>query len=176
MMQGRVWKFGDNISTDLMMPGSVLFGTEAEQRASVFAANRPGWIKLVREGDFIVGGQNYGVGSSRPAALQLKRVGVRCLIAESINGLFLRNCVNFGLPAFECVGVHEAFEEGQHASVSTDTFVVRNVETGKELSALPFPPMLLDLMLGGGIFPKLEASGLVSKLPEGQVERPMSGG
>jgi 3-isopropylmalate/(R)-2-methylmalate dehydratase small subunit len=175
-MQGRVWKFGDNISTDLIMPGSVLFAAEALQRASVFAANRPGWIKLVQEGDFIVGGHNFGVGSSRPAALQLKRVGVHCLIAESINGLFLRNCVNFGLPALECPGVSSAFEEGQHADVSMESFTVRNVETGKALTAVSFPQMLLDLMMAGGIFPRLEAAGLVSKLPVGQPERPLSGG
>jgi 3-isopropylmalate/(R)-2-methylmalate dehydratase small subunit len=171
-MQGRVWKFGDAISTDLIMPGSVLFASEEIQKASVFRAHRPGWVNLVQPGDFIVGGENFGIGSSRPAALQLKRIGIRCLIAESINGLFLRNCVNFGLLALECPGVSGAFEEGQNAEVSVDAFKVRNTETRRVLTATHLPKMLLDLMMAGGIFPKLEAAGLVSRLPEGQAGQP----
>lgn len=162
IVAGKVWKFGDNINTDLMLPGNVHSGTEAEQMRAVFAANRPGWVDEMRPGDFIVGGHNYGMGSSRPAARSLRNIGVACLLADSINGLFFRNSVNFGLLALECPGVSAAFEEGQTAEVSLDTMSVRNRETGRVLTALPVPPNLLELMLGGGIYPVLERRGLIA--------------
>jgi len=165
VISGRVWKFGDNINTDLMMPGPALYVSEAERVRYVFQANRPGWVDQVRRGDFIIGGKRYGVGSSRPAALSLRNLGIGCLIAESINGLFFRNCVSFGLLALECPGVHAMFEEGQTASVSTDDFTVRNNETGEVRKAQPVPRQLVDLMSGGGILPLLESQGLIAPLP-----------
>lgn len=166
MISGRVWKFGDNINTDLMMPGPALYLPEAERIRYVFQANRPGWVDVMQPGDFIVGGRRYGVGSSRPAALSLRNLGVGCVIAESINGLFFRNCVNFGLLALECPGVHAMFEEGQTAVVSTEDFTVRNEQTGEVRKASPVPRQLVDLMCGGGIFRLLESQGLIAPLPE----------
>jgi 3-isopropylmalate/(R)-2-methylmalate dehydratase small subunit len=165
VISGRVWKFGDNINTDMMMPGPALYLPEAERIRYIFQANRPGWVDQVKRGDFIIGGKSYGVGSSRPAALSLRNVGIGCLIAESINGLFFRNCVSFGLLALECPGVHAMFEEGQTATVSTDDLTVRNEETGAVRKALPVPRQLVDLMCGGGIFPLLESQGLIAPLP-----------
>jgi 3-isopropylmalate/(R)-2-methylmalate dehydratase small subunit len=165
VISGRVWKFGDNINTDMMMPGPALYLPEAERIRYIFQANRPGWVDAVRRGDFIIGGKSYGVGSSRPAALSLRNVGIGCLIAESINGLFFRNCVSFGLLALECPGVHAMFEEGQTATVSTDDLTVRNEETGEVRKALLVPRQLVDLMCGGGIFPLLESQGLIAPLP-----------
>lgn len=165
MIRGRVWKFGDDINTDLMMPGPALYLPEAERVRYVFQANRPGWVDQVRRGDFIIGGKNYGVGSSRPAALSLCNLGIGGLIAESINGLFFRNCVNFGLLALACPGIHEVFEEGQTASVSIEDFTIRNEQTGEERTAEPVPRELVDLMCGGGIFPLLESLGLIDPLP-----------
>jgi 3-isopropylmalate/(R)-2-methylmalate dehydratase small subunit len=159
---GRVWKFGENINTDLMLPGHVHAASEEEQARAVFSANRPGWVKEVVPGDFIVGGRNYGMGSSRPAARSLRNVGIACLIADSINGLFFRNCVNFGLLAVECPGVSGEFAESQNAEVSLADFTVRNPATGKVLQALPIPANLLALMRGGGIYPVLEKQGLIA--------------
>ncbi|HXO03192.1 MAG TPA: 3-isopropylmalate dehydratase [Stellaceae bacterium] len=163
MIAGKVWKFGDNINTDLMLPGNLLLVPEAEQRKAVFSANRPGWVDEVQPGDIIVGGLNYGMGSSRPAARSLRNCGVAALVAESLNGLFFRNAVNFGLLALECPGVHAAFEEGQTLEISLDEFTVRNRETGAVLKALPIPPMLLDLMRNGGLYPYLEKEGLIEQ-------------
>jgi 3-isopropylmalate/(R)-2-methylmalate dehydratase small subunit len=165
VISGRVWKFGDNINTDMMMPGPALYLPEAERIRYIFQANRPGWVDQVKRGDFIIGGKSYGVGSSRPAALSLRNIGIGCLIAESINGLFFRNCVSFGLLALECPGVQAMFEEGQTASVSTDDLTVRNEQTGEVRKALPVPRQLVDLMCGGGIFPLLESQGLIAPLP-----------
>ena len=162
MIFGRVWKFGDDINTDLMLPGPLLTATEAEQAGAVFAANRPGWVDQVRPGDIIVGGGNFGTGSSRPAARSLRNVGLACLVAESINGLFFRNAVSFGFLALECRGVHAAFEEGQTAEVSLAAWAVRNRDTAAVLSAKPVPERLLSLMTSGGIYPLLEAEGLIA--------------
>jgi 3-isopropylmalate/(R)-2-methylmalate dehydratase small subunit len=163
IVTGRVWKFGDNINTDLMLPGDVHAGSEEEQARAVFAANRPGWVDEMKPGDFIIGGRNYGTGSSRPAARSLRNIGIACVVADSINGLFFRNCVNFGLLALECPGVSELFpEEGQIAEVSLDDFRVMNRTTGKALTSLPVPENLLTLMRGGGIYPVLEKQGLIA--------------
>jgi 3-isopropylmalate/(R)-2-methylmalate dehydratase small subunit len=161
MISGRVWKFGNDINTDLMLPGPLLFATEEEQKRAVFSANRPGWVDQVRAGDIIVGGLNYGMGSSRPAARSLRNLGIAALLAESINGLFFRNAVNFGLLALECPGVHEAFEEGQTAEVLLDDFAVRNPDTGALLNVQRIPATLLDLMTRGGLYPHLERQGLI---------------
>ena len=166
MISGLVWKFGDNINTDLILPGHVMFMPDEERQRYLFQANRPEWINQVRQGDIIIAGQSFGMGSSRPAALALRNVGVTCVIAESLGRLFFRNAVNFGLLALECPGIDAAFEEGQNATVSVDDFSVRNDATAKTLQAKPVPKSLLKLMLGGGIFPVLERDGLIaSALP-----------
>src|SRR5437764_14616918 len=99
MIIGRVWKFGDDINTDLMLPGPLLTASEEEQRRAVFSANRPGWVDQVRPGDIIIGGRNFGTGSSRPAARSLRHPGLGPLSAESIKGLLFRTAVGFGFPA-----------------------------------------------------------------------------
>ncbi len=173
MIAGRIWKFGDDINTDLIMPGPALYLPEAERVRYVFQANRPGWVDIMRPGDIIIGRRSFGVGSSRPAALSLRNLGVGCLIAESINSLFFRNCVNFGLLALECPGIHDAFEEGHIAEITIEDFRVRNRETGVELQAARVPDQLVRLMLGGGVLPLLEAEGLVS--PEMPAEESSRG-
>jgi 3-isopropylmalate/(R)-2-methylmalate dehydratase small subunit len=162
IITGKVWKFGDNINTDLMLPGDVHAGTEAEQAAAVFRANRPGWLKEMARGDLIVGGRNYGTGSSRPAARSLRNIGIACLVADSINSLFFRNAVNFGLLALECPGVSAAFEEMQIAEISLADFTVKNRATGVVLKAQAVPEHLLAMMLGGGLYPLLEKQGYIA--------------
>jgi 3-isopropylmalate/(R)-2-methylmalate dehydratase small subunit len=159
---GRVWKFGDDINTDLMLPGSVLYSSPEQQARAVFMNNRPGWVDQVRPGDAIIGGFNYGMGSSRPAARSLRNCGVGFLLAETINGLFFRNAVNYGLLACECTGVSQAFEEGDTAEFDVDTWSVRRLRTGQTLKVSPVPEQLLAMMLGGGIYPVLEREGLIA--------------
>lgn len=159
---GKVWKFGDNINTDLMLPGPYLYRSPEEQARAVFMNVRPGWVDQVAKGDAIIGGFNYGMGSSRPAARSLRNCGVGFLVAEALNGLFFRNAVNFGLLAFECPGVSAAFEEGDGAELSIEGWSIRNPRTGKSLAVTPVPEMLLSLMRGGGVLPQLEAQGLIA--------------
>lgn len=160
-LEGRTWKFGDHINTDLILPGAVMLMPYDEQPKFVFAANRPGWVKLVAPGDILVAGHNFGTGSGRPGARSLKMVGIACLVAESINGLFFRNCVNYGLYAMECPGVSTAFEEGDVAEVDFGRFTVRNARTGRELAGRRFPDMLLNTMAAGGIYQLMEARGML---------------
>lgn len=162
MRRGRVWKFGDNINTDLMLPGPYLYRSAEDQATAVFMHNRPGWVDQVQTGDAIIGGFNYGMGSSRPAARSLRNCGVGFLLAETINGLFFRNAVNYGLLACECSGVAAAFEEGDIAELDLDTWSVRNPRTGQALAVTRVPDQLLAMMLGGGVYPVLAREGLIA--------------
>jgi 3-isopropylmalate/(R)-2-methylmalate dehydratase small subunit len=161
----RVWKFGDNINTDLILPNAAFYLTPQEQIKYIFRANRPGWIDLVTPGDILIGGKNFGMGSSRPAARNLKNLGLSCLIAHSINGLFYRNAVNFAFPAMECNGVESLFDEGDTAEVDFESGSVKNINTGKALPARTIPPQLLRIVQAGGIFPLLEQEGLIATKP-----------
>lgn len=158
----RVWKFPDNINTDLILPITAFYLTPQEQTRFVFSANRPGWVDQMKPGDIIIGGRNFGMGSSRPAARSLRNLGVACLLAESINGLFFRNCVNFGFPAMECPGIGAAFDEGDIAQVSFDECVARNQKTGVSLATVALPQSLKELMQAGGLFPLLEKEGYLA--------------
>lgn len=160
---GKVWKFGDNINTDLMLPGPYLYRSAAAQAKAVFINNRPEFLRDMQPGDVIIGGFNYGMGSSRPAARSLRNCGVGFLLAEAINGLFFRNSVNYGFRAFECPGVTRAFEEGDRAELSIEDWAATNARTGETLAVTPVPKMLLDMMLAGGVLPMLEAQGLIAK-------------
>ena len=160
--RARVWKFPDNINTDLILPSKSFYLTPEEQVRFVFQANRPNWIDQVERGDILVGGKNFGMGSSRPAARSLKNLGLGCLVAQSINGLFFRNCVNYAFPAMECDGVCDAFAEGDVAEVDFETAQVRNVSSGASLSATALPAKLLDLLEAGGVFALLERQGKIA--------------
>ena len=163
--KARVWKVGDDINTDLILPSAAFYLTPEEQARHVFSANRPGWAEQVRKGDILVGGRNFGMGSSRPAARSLKNLGLACLVAPYVNGLFFRNCVNFAFPAVECPGVDEAFEEGDIAEINVDHATVKNVTRGTSFTGKPMPPKLLALVKAGGVYPLLEKEGLIAPRP-----------
>lgn len=156
---GRVWKFGDDINTDLMQPAIAFRLPFEEQLKLVFSANRPGWVEQVKPDDIIIGGRNFGTGSSRPGAALLKGLGIGCLVAHSINGLFLRNCVNHGLPALECLGVYQAFEEGDVAAIDLEAGTVRNLRTDQVLQGVQLPESLLKIVRAGGNIALLEKEG-----------------
>ena len=163
MISGRVWKFGDGVNTDLMLPGHAALLPPAEQVRLVFQANRPGWVDQVHKGDIMVAGKSFGLGSSRPAARSLRNLGIGCVVVESLARLFFRNCVNWGLPALECPGIHAACEEGHMLEISTADWTVINRTTGRTFTAKPVPEILLTLMVGGGIYPVLEKRGLIAQ-------------
>ncbi len=162
---GRVWKFGDDINTDLMVPGFALFIPAQEQIKHCMSANRPGWVQQVQKGDVIVAGKDFGTGSARPGSRVLRDLGIACLLADGIDGTFFRNCVNFALPALELPGVSHAFEEGDRAEIDFQRGTVCNARSGQTLQARPWPEMLLDILKAGGIVPLLQSRGLVRQRP-----------
>lgn len=162
---GRVWKFGDNINTDLIQPSAAFKLPQSEQHKAVFSTYRPGWVDLVRPGDIIVAGFNFGVGSGRTIGAYLRTCGITAVIAESINGLGLRNCINFQLPAMECPGVFAIFDEGHSAYVNFTTGEVRNETTGRAVRGTPLPDLFRDVIRSGGIVQMLIDRDLIERSP-----------
>jgi 3-isopropylmalate/(R)-2-methylmalate dehydratase small subunit len=167
-VQGRVWCFGDDIDTDLIQPMHAMLGPLERQPRHVFEANRPGWVDEVAPGDVIVAGTNFGTGSSRPAAQVLVLLGIGGVLAESINGLFFRNCVNYGLPALECPGVGDLFSEGEQARFDLVGGRVENVSSGRMLAGRGWPAELLPTLRAGGVLQQLRAEGLLVETEEEQ--------
>ena len=163
--EGRVWVFGDNINTDLIFPNRAFRLPEAEQPRLVFSANRPGWVDEVKPGDLIVAGENFGMGSGRQIGRQLKMCGVEGVVAESVNGLGLRNCVNWSLPPLACRGVTALFAEGHVARIDYGTGRVTNLTTGATLDGTPLPPLLIDIVLAGGVIPMLVREDFIEPAP-----------
>jgi 3-isopropylmalate/(R)-2-methylmalate dehydratase small subunit len=160
VVQGRVWMFPeDNINTDLMMPQTVFAKPLDMQLRSVFATYRPGWVDEVRPGDIIVGGRNFGTGSSRPGSLLLKHLGIVALVAETINGLFYRNCINYALPALECAGVRDFVTEGEVMRIDFAAGTVENLTQNTARNAAPMPAFLQAIVRAGGIRERLKAEG-----------------
>ena len=161
-LHGRCWVFPEaNVNTDVLRPTSVLRLPVAEQAKAVFETVRPGWSQLVRPGDVLVGGKNFGTGSSRPASQVLAHLGIHVLIAESINGLFFRNCINYALPALEVPGILAAVKEGDTLDVDVIAGTVRNERTGETLRGPGIPPELIELIEAGGLLERLKAQQLI---------------
>ncbi|MCS7207593.1 MAG: 3-isopropylmalate dehydratase small subunit [Dehalococcoidia bacterium] len=153
---GKVWKSGDHISTDLMMPGTRMLARPgiSDKEAAQFCmeANRPGWAQQVTPGDIIIAGRNFGCGSSRPAARMLKALGISCVTAGSVSRLFFRNSTHIAFPVLICPGGSKAFDEGDMAEVDVETGHVCNLTKGLTLQAEALPkdsPPYQILMAGG---------------------------
>ena len=158
---GRVWSFGDDINTDLVIPGFALYMSTEEQTRHCFSANRPGWVDEFRAGDVLVAGRNFGVGSARPIGTVFAALGVAGIVAQGFNGLGLRNCVNAGVPVLPCEGVTEAVDEGDTIEVEWTTGTVRNTTRGTVCEGRPIPEPFQAIVLGGGIETMLRAEGYI---------------
>lgn len=170
---GRAWKFGDRISTDLMVPGHRVLAnpgiTPEEAAKFCMEANRPGWSENeVAPGDILVAGINFGCGSSRNGSEPLKTLGIAVVLAESVSRIHLRNAVNTGLPTLVAPGIGAFVEEGQQLEVNIVSGEVKNLDAGTTLQAEAWqegtPPY--DILMAGGLQPymkaKLKERGLVS--------------
>lgn len=158
LLRGRVWKFGHDISTDLLAPGAYAVAPLEERKRHVLEAVRPEFAREVRPGDVVVAGRNFGCGSSRETAPEgLQALGVACVLAESFARIFFRNAVALGLPVLPCPGVWELFEDGDQAEVVVADAWVRNPRTGRELRGQPLPPVMVDILQAGGILERLRA-------------------
>jgi len=159
---GKVWKFGDDINTDLVIPNFTVFMTLEEQLPHCFSANRPGWVDEVQPGDVLVAGRNFGVGSARNIGAVFHALGISGVVAESFNGLGLRNCINAGLPSLPCPGVLDTFDEGDVAEVDWTTGEVRNTTTGATVTGNPIPQQLQNIVSAGGVENVLRREGYLA--------------
>lgn len=157
---GRVWKFGNDISTDVLSPGQYAVAPVEVRKLHVLESVNPTFAQDCRPGDIVVSGTNFGCGSSRETAPEnLKAVGVACVVAESLARIFMRNAVAVGLPVIICPGVAEAFEDGHQMEVNLATGLVRNVTTGAELQGESLPEEMRGILAAGGILAVLRAQG-----------------
>ena len=162
-IKGKVWKFGDEINTDLIFPHSAFRASPDEQCKLCMSDNRPGWALSVQRGDILVAGKNFGTGSSRPGAAVLKRLGLAGMIAESCNGLFFRNCIGYGFAAMEVPGVTEMFEEGDEAEADYLSGTITNLRTGETRAGLALTPEMTQIIEADGIEGVLKAKGYIPK-------------
>jgi 3-isopropylmalate/(R)-2-methylmalate dehydratase small subunit len=157
-MTGRVWRFGHDISTDLLSPGAYAVDPVEVRRQHVLESVNPDFATQVRTGDVVVAGRNFGCGSSRETAPEnLHSLGVACVVAESFARIFLRNAVAIGLPVLVCPGAHEAFADGDSVEVDLAAGRVVSTTTGTEVQGEPLPEGMREIIAAGGILAQLHA-------------------
>ncbi|MBW2174022.1 MAG: 3-isopropylmalate dehydratase small subunit [Deltaproteobacteria bacterium] len=152
-IEGNVWRFGDNIDTDVIIPATHLVTTDmGELGRHCMEGADPTFSEKVQPGDIIVAGKNFGCGSSREhAPMAIKGVGISCVIAESFARIFFRNAFNMGLAIFESPGVFQEIQEGDRVSVSQDTGEIVDHTNGKRFFVSPIPPFMQELIEAGGL-------------------------
>jgi len=148
----NVWKFGDDIDTDAIIPGKYLtINTPDELAKHAFEGVRPEFASGVKEGDIIVAGFNFGCGSSREhAPLALKGAKVKCIIAKSFARIFFRNAINIGLPLLECHDT-DKIEEGDSIEVNFASGIITNTEKDQTYDATPLPDFVRGIVDAGGL-------------------------
>lgn len=151
--EGRVFRYGDNVDTDVIIPARYLNTSDAKELASHCMEDIDSdFVKNVREGDIIVAGRNFGCGSSREhAPLAIKTSGVSCVIATSFARIFYRNSINIGLPILECEEASREIKAGDEVKVDFTSGKITDLTSGKEYQAEPFPPFMQDLINAGGL-------------------------
>jgi 3-isopropylmalate/(R)-2-methylmalate dehydratase small subunit len=156
-LHGRVWKFGDDVPTDAIVPEKNLFKSFDEMAKQALATLNPTFPDQVQPGDIVVAGKHFGCSSGRAVAVKaLAATGIGGVVAETFARTFYRNCFEVGLPILECPGIAAAVSDGDVLSVDVASGEVRNETTGQTLQAPPPPPFLLDMLAAGGIIPYAE--------------------
>jgi 3-isopropylmalate/(R)-2-methylmalate dehydratase small subunit len=156
IVRGKVWKFGDDINTDLMDPGFAWSGGWEMTRKYILHIH-PKFNAGVQPGDILIAGRNFGCGSSRETApTNLKRLGIGAVIARSFGRIFFRNCIAVALPILQCPDVEEIFSEGEMGELDLEKAVVKNLTTGQERKGNPLSPMMLEILFKGGILHALK--------------------
>ena len=158
MIRGKVWKFGDHVDTDVIIPARYLNAPELSELAKHCMEDiDSSFAGAVQAGDIMVGGWNFGCGSSRehaPVAIQAS--GITCVIAASFARIFYRNSINIGFPILECPEASEAIKAGDIVTVDTETGKITDETTGQVFEAKPFPPFIQKIVESGGLLPYLK--------------------
>jgi 3-isopropylmalate/(R)-2-methylmalate dehydratase small subunit len=156
-VSGNAIKFGDNIDTDVILPGRYLVLIDPKNLAKhVMEGLDPTFPEKAKKGVVVVGGKNFGCGSSREQApLALKYAGVHCVVAESFARIFFRNAINIGLPVVECKGVSAVVENGDKLVVDFEAGEIQNLSKGQSLRVNKLPPFISEILSDGGLIENL---------------------
>lgn len=157
--KGLVFKYPDNVDTDVIIPARYLNSQDAKELAQHCMEDiDKDFVKNVHTGDIMVGGWNFGCGSSREhAPLVIKTSGISCVIAKSFARIFYRNSINIGLPILECEAAAEEIGANDTVSVNFDTGVITNETTGKTYQAEPFPEFIQQIIAAGGLMNSIKS-------------------
>ena len=157
--KGHVFKYPDNVDTDVIIPARYLNTQDAKELASHCMEDiDKDFVHKVQPGDVMVGGWNFGCGSSREhAPLCIKTSGISVVIAKSFARIFSRNSINIGLPILECEAAADAIQAGDLVSVDFDTGVITDETTGATFQAEPFPPFIQEIIAAGGLMNSIKA-------------------
>lgn len=155
---GKAWKFGHDIDTDIILPARYLNKSTPEHLAAHCMEDAgTSFAQDVKTGDIMVGGKNFGCGSSREhAPIAIKACGIQVVIAESFARIFYRNSLNIGLPIMECPEAVGGISHGDEITVDVATGTIDNKTTNKHYQARSFPPFMQDLIRAGGLIPYIE--------------------
>ena len=150
---GHVFKYGDNVDTDVIIPARHLAITDPKGLAEHCMEDIDAdFIKNVQEGDIIVARKNVGCGSSREhAPIAIKASGISCVIAETFARIFYRNAINIGLPIIECPDAAREIEAGDEVDIDFDTGIIRDITKGTQYQGQAFPPFMQELIQAGGL-------------------------
>lgn len=152
-VKGFAHKYGDNVDTDVIIPARHLNTADHKELAAHCMEDiDPEFVKKVQAGDIMVGGFNFGCGSSREhAPIAIKESGITCVIAKTFARIFYRNAINIGLPILECEEASEKIQAGDEVSINFDTGLITNLTRNESYQALPFPDFIKDIMSKGGL-------------------------
>lgn len=152
-VKGFAHKYGDNVDTDVIIPARHLNTADHKELAAHCMEDiDPEFVKKVQPGDIMVGGFNFGCGSSREhAPISIKESGITCVIAKTFARIFYRNAINIGLPILECEEASEKIQAGDEVSINFDTGLITNLTRNESYQALPFPAFIKDIMSKGGL-------------------------
>ena len=148
MEEGKIFKFHNDLDTDQIIASQyLLLPNLDEMKGHAFESLDPDFAKKVKPGDFVVGGENFGCGSSREhAPISIKASGVSCVIAETFARIFYRNAINIGLPIIECPQAAKEIQAGDEVEVDFDSGIITDVTTGKKFQGQAFPPFMQKII------------------------------
>lgn len=157
--QGTVFKYPDNVDTDVIIPARYLNTPDAKELASHCMEDIDAeFVRQVKDGDIMAAGWNFGCGSSREhAPLAIKTSGISCVIAKSFARIFYRNAINIGLPILECEAAADAIEAGDTVEVDFDSGTITNLSKNETYQAEPFPAFIQNIIAQGGLMPYLKS-------------------
>ena len=157
-MKGRVFKYGDDVNTDVIFPGKYTYTITDPKEMAEHALEDldPDFVKKVKEGDIVVAGKYFGCGSSREQAVTcLKEAGISVVIAQSFARIYYRNCINSGLPPLILEDT-SAIKHGDQLEVDIKTGKIVNVTSQKTYTVAPLPPFVMEIITDGGLIPHLK--------------------